>query len=72
MKHCPITPRNFPKEEAKLDWQLPAVQLERNIRAFNPWPFSFLTLTVDGVEQSIKIHQATVVTSPRKSSRHGN
>lgn len=29
------------KEEAKLDWQLPAVQLERNIRAFNPWPFSF-------------------------------
>ncbi|UQX79982.1 methionyl-tRNA formyltransferase [Mannheimia haemolytica] len=56
------------KEEAKLDWQLPAVQLERNIRAFNPWPFSFLTLTVDGVEQSIKIHQATVLPHQEKAA----
>ncbi|AWW33797.1 methionyl-tRNA formyltransferase [Mannheimia varigena] len=49
------------KEEAKLDWNLPAAQLERNIRAFNPWPMSFLTLEVEGVEQSIKVHQATVL-----------
>ena len=33
------------KEEAKLDWSLSAAQLERNIRAFNPWPISFLQLT---------------------------
>jgi methionyl-tRNA formyltransferase len=26
------------KEEALLDWQLPAVQLDRQVRAFNPWP----------------------------------
>ncbi|QLD33999.1 methionyl-tRNA formyltransferase [Mannheimia varigena] len=49
------------KEEAKLDWNLSAAQLERNIRAFNPWPMSFLTLEVEGVEQSIKAHQATVL-----------
>lgn len=49
------------KEEAKLDWNLSAAQLERNIRAFNPWPMSFLTLEVEGVEQSIKVHQATVL-----------
>lgn len=29
------------KEEARLDWTLPAVQLERQVRAFNPWPVAF-------------------------------
>lgn len=56
------------KEEAKLDWNLPAAQLERNIRAFNPWPMSFLTLEVEGVEQSIKIHQATVLPQQDKTA----
>lgn len=49
------------KEEAKLDWNLTACQLERNIRAFNPWPVSFLTLNVDGTEQSVKVYQASVL-----------
>jgi methionyl-tRNA formyltransferase len=26
------------KSEARLDWTLPALQLERRVRAFNPWP----------------------------------
>ncbi|QLB15699.1 methionyl-tRNA formyltransferase [Mannheimia granulomatis] len=56
------------KEEAKLDWNLSAAQLERNIRAFNPWPMSFLTLEVEGVEQSIKIHQATVLPHQNKTA----
>lgn len=55
------------KEEAKLDWSLPAAQLERNIRAFNPWPMSFLTLEVDGVEQNIKIYQATILPHQEKA-----
>lgn len=29
------------KEEAKLNWSLPAVQLARQVRAFNPWPVAF-------------------------------
>ncbi|AIN47334.1 methionyl-tRNA formyltransferase [Candidatus Palibaumannia cicadellinicola] len=29
------------KEEGRLDWQLSAIQLERCIRAFNPWPVSY-------------------------------
>ncbi|WP_373777704.1 methionyl-tRNA formyltransferase [Glaesserella sp.] len=49
------------KEEAKLDWNLTACQLERNIRAFNPWPISYLTVDVDGSEQSIKVYQANVL-----------
>ncbi|MFT6269283.1 MAG: methionyl-tRNA formyltransferase [Alphaproteobacteria bacterium] len=31
------------KTEACVDWQLPAQQLERNIRAFNPWPMAWFT-----------------------------
>lgn len=50
------------KEEAKLDWKLPAVQLERCIRAFNPWPISYLTLLdLKGTEQILKIYKATVL-----------
>jgi methionyl-tRNA formyltransferase len=29
------------REEARLDWRLPAVQLERQVRAFDPWPGAF-------------------------------
>lgn len=29
------------KQEAQLDWQLSAVELDRIIRAFNPWPVAF-------------------------------
>ncbi|SNC58460.1 methionyl-tRNA formyltransferase [Sodalis endosymbiont of Henestaris halophilus] len=33
------------KEEARLNWRLPATQLERCIRAFNPSPVSYLYLS---------------------------
>ncbi|WP_226574541.1 methionyl-tRNA formyltransferase [Mangrovibacter yixingensis] len=45
------------KEEARLDWSLPATQLERCIRAFNPWPVSFLMID----EQPVKVWQASVI-----------
>lgn len=32
------------KAEAKIDWSLPAQQIDRNIRAFNPWPVAFIQL----------------------------
>lgn len=44
------------KEEARLDWRLPAAQLERCIRAFNPWPISYFPLA----EQPIKVWAASV------------
>lgn len=46
------------KQEAKLDWNLPAIQLERCVRAFNPWPVSYFE--VNG--EIIKVWQAQVVT----------
>ncbi|WP_431224715.1 methionyl-tRNA formyltransferase [Serratia sp. L9] len=45
------------KEEARLDWGLSAEQLERCIRAFNPWPISYFTIE----DQPVKVWQATVI-----------
>ena len=45
------------KEEARLDWTLPAVQLERCIRAFNPWPVSYFIID----EQPVKVWKASVL-----------
>lgn len=50
------------KDESKLDWSLSAVQLERNIRAFNPWPITYFHITDDlGCEQTLKVYEATVL-----------
>lgn len=49
------------KEEALLNWNLPAAQLERNIRAFNPAPVAYLNLNVNGKEERIKVYQAVVL-----------
>lgn len=45
------------KEEAKLDWSLSAVQLERCIRAFNPWPVSYFTIE----DLPVKVWSASVL-----------
>ena len=45
------------KEEARLDWNLSAAQLERCIRAFNPWPISYFTID----DQPVKVWQASVL-----------
>lgn len=42
------------KEEALLDFTKPAIALEREIRAFNPWPMSYLQLGT----QQLKIWRA--------------
>jgi len=55
------------KEEAQLDWSLPAIQLERNIRAFNPWPIAyFSTEDKDGNAQTLKVYQAEVLSHQDK------
>ena len=48
------------KEEARLDWLQSAAQLERSIRAFNPWPVSYFSVA----EQTIKVWEASVLTEP--------
>jgi len=45
------------KEEARIDWSLSAAQLERCIRAFNPWPMSWVMID----EQPVKVWKASVI-----------
>jgi len=44
------------KEEADIDWTQSAVDIERQIRAFNPWPISFTQVA----EQNVKVWQSAV------------
>ncbi len=44
------------KDEARLDWSRPAVELERLVRAFNPWPICHTTLG----EAALKVYAAEV------------
>ncbi|WP_241647760.1 methionyl-tRNA formyltransferase [Rosenbergiella metrosideri] len=50
------------KEEARIDWNLPATTLERCIRAFNPWPFSYFVIS----DQNIKVWRASAIASNEK------
>lgn len=44
--------RKIQKADGRLDWGLPAVELERRVRAMNPWPGAFARLP-SGTEFSI-------------------
>lgn len=45
------------KSEARLDWRLPAVALERRVRALSPWPVAETTLD----DAQLRVHEADVV-----------
>lgn len=51
------------KEEAQLDWSLSAAQLERCIRAFNPWPISYFMIE----DQPVKVWKASVLDSAHQA-----
>ena len=43
------------KSEAKIDWARPASELERMVRAFNPWPVAYTSLG----DKTLRVWQAT-------------
>ncbi len=53
------------KEQARIDWSLSAAQLERCIRAFNPWPMSWLMID----EQPVKVWKASVINGNASAER---
>lgn len=55
------------KEEAKLNWTLTAIELDRKVRAFNPWPIAF---TQRG-EQILRIFEAAVIEQKNKTNQPG-
>lgn len=50
--------QKFAKQEAEINWTLSAIELDRLIRAFNPWPVAYTYLQ----NQIIKIWQAEILT----------
>ena len=52
------------REHGRIDWNEPATQIERKIRAFNPWPGTFAILRdATGMDRKLKIHRAAAVDS---------
>lgn len=50
------------REHGHIDWRKSAVEIERTIRAYNPWPGTFCLLPVEGDKPPhLKIHLARVV-----------
>jgi methionyl-tRNA formyltransferase len=52
------------KEEALIDWTRPALELEREIRAFNPWPVAYTSWQ----GQSLRIWSAKVIEQQHNAS----
>ncbi|MCC5796037.1 MAG: methionyl-tRNA formyltransferase [Methylophaga sp.] len=52
------------KSEALIDWQKSATEIDRQIRAFNPWPVSF----TQWKEQPLRIWQASLMSGDSQSS----
>ena len=49
------------REHGHIDWSKSADEIERTIRAYNPWPGTFCVLPTDGDKQShLKIHAARI------------
>jgi methionyl-tRNA formyltransferase len=48
------------KQEAKIDWTMTAAQLERNVRAFDPWPVAYF----EANGAAIKVRSAEVQQTP--------
>ncbi len=46
------------REDGRLDWQRSAIELERLIRAYNPWPGTSCMLPND---KPLKVHRASVI-----------
>lgn len=51
------------KEEAELDWNLSANELERKVRGFNPWPVAYTTCG----QQTVRVWQALTIESDTKN-----
>ncbi len=49
------------KEDGRIDWKKPALEIERKVRAFDPWPGAFSEGEIKGVIKKIKILKSFVL-----------
>jgi methionyl-tRNA formyltransferase len=50
------------KEEAQINWQLPAEELTRKVRGFNPWPVAYIKMG----EQTIRVWDVSALNTNTK------
>ncbi|CAI3133169.1 Methionyl-tRNA formyltransferase [Acinetobacter calcoaceticus] len=56
------------KSEARIDWSTDAIQLDRNIRAFNPWPVAFVQLDENN---ALRIWSSTISSQTKANVQAG-
>lgn len=56
------------KAEAKIDWSQDAVNVDRNIRAFNPWPVAYITLDET---QNLRVWNSAISTQDAANAQVG-
>jgi len=49
------------KQEASIDWSLPAVQIDRCVRAYNSWPVAFTTWQKKNQQDVLRVWQSAVL-----------
>jgi methionyl-tRNA formyltransferase len=49
------------KEDGLIDWRRAAVEIERRVRGFDPWPGSFTYLN----GRLLKVHRTMIITENR-------
>jgi len=59
--------RKITKGESRIDWSRPAVEIERMVRAFDPWPVAETRL--DGVQ--LRVWQSRVILAPARPAVPG-
>jgi len=52
------------KEDGLIDWNQPAVQIERRVRGLNPWPGAYTHVA----GKLLKVHRAKVIPADKKAS----
>ncbi|PHM31014.1 methionyl-tRNA formyltransferase [Xenorhabdus innexi] len=62
--HLATYAEKLSKDEARMDWSLSATQLERCVRAFNPWPMSYFFID----EHPIKVWKASAINGKSEQS----
>ena len=54
--------RKLKREDGVIDWSLPAIEIERLVRAYDPWPGTSTALFVPGAEPKVlKVYPPTAV-----------
>jgi len=59
--------KKLSKSEAEINWQLPAPQIERAVRAYNAWPVAFSWWQKKNKLQTLRIWQAQSVTGQSRA-----